>query len=491
MRVVVIGAGLGGLGVALRLQGAGHEVTVVDRRERPGGRAYQLRDRGFTWDMGPSLLTMPWVLEETFAAGGLDLHREVTLRRLEPLYRIRWAEDERHLDFGSDREQLREEIARFSSADAARLDDFLEAVRPIYEEGILAAGRQSFLRARDFVALLPTMLRLGAALPLHRFVARYFRHPRVREAFSFHSLFIGGDPFRVPAIYAALVYLQVADGGWYAEGGTYSIVEAMARPLDVRCGVAVEHIERSGDRRGGGGEVCGVVLADGERIPADVVVSNADVLSTHELLDKPAPLRRLTPTMSCYLLFLGTDRTFPQLHHHTLMLGRDYRETIAEVTRGRAVPQRLSTYVHTPSRTEPGMAPPGGDSIYVLLPVPNLRAPIDWRTEARPLRDRLVTDYERSYGLEGLADSIVAEHDMTPEDFRSELGAVDGNAFAVEPTLHQSAYFRQPNRDRSVDGLYYVGGGTHPGAGVPGVLLGAEVTADLIERDRARAPLAA
>ena len=313
----------------------------------------------------------------------------------------------------------------------------------------------------------------------------------MREAFSFHSLFIGGDPFRVPAIYAALVYLQVADGGWYAEGGTYSIVEAMARTLDVRCGVAVERIERSGERRGGGGEVRGVILADGERIAADVVVSNADVLSTHELLGRRAPLRRLTPTMSCYLLFLGTDRTYPQLLHHTLMLGRDYRETITEVTRGRAVPQRLSTYVHTPTRTEPAMAPPGGDSIYALLPVPNLRAPIDWTTEARPLRDRLVADYEQSYGLAGLGESIVAEHEMTPEDFRTELGAVDGNAFAVEPTLHQSAYFRQPNRDRSVDGLYYVGGGTHPGAGVPGVLLGAEVTAELIGKDRARAPLAA
>jgi phytoene desaturase len=479
VKVVVIGAGLGGLGLALRLQGAGHEVTVVDRRERPGGRAYQLRDAGFTWDMGPSLLTMPWVLEETFAAGGLDLHREVTLRRLDPLYRIRWAEDERHLDFTGDRERLRQEVARFSSADAARLDGFLAALRPIYEEGILAAGRRSFLRARDFVGLLPTMVRLGAALPLHRFVARHFDHPRVREAFSFHSLFIGGDPFRVPAIYAALVYLQLVDGGWYAEGGTYSIVEAMARPLDVRCGTAVARIERSGDGRGGGGEVRGVV------------VSNADVLSTHELLGRRAPLRRLRPTMSCFLLFLGTDRKHPALHHHTLLLGPDYRETIAEVTRGGSLPRSLSTYVHAPSRTEPAMAPPGGDSIYTLLPVPNLRAPIDWEREAPPLRDRVVADLEHTYGLEGLADSIVAEHAMTPEDFRSELGAVDGNAFAVEPTLHQSALLRQPNRDRSVEGLYYVGGGTHPGAGVPGVLLGAEVTADLILTDRARAPLAA
>ena len=491
MRVVVVGAGLGGLAVALRLQGAGHEVTVVDRRERPGGRAYQLRDAGYTWDMGPSLITMPWTLEETFSAAGLDLHREVALRRLDPLYRIRWAEDERHLDFTSDRDRLREEIAGFSSRDAAALDGFLEAVKPIYEHGILAAGRQPFLRARDFAALLPTMLRLGAAAGLHRFVARHFEHPRVREAFSFHSLFIGGDPFRVPAIYAALVYLQILDGGWYAEGGTYSLVEAMARPLDVRCGAAVEHIERAGDRRGGGGRVSGVVLAGGERIGADVVVSNADVLSIHELLGRRPPLRRLRPTMSCYLLFLGTDRQQRGLLHHTLLLGHDYRETIAGVTRGSTLPRELSTYVHTPSRTEPAMAAPGGDSIYSLLPVPNLSAPIDWGREAGPLRDRLVADYERSFGREGREESIVVEHQMTPEDFRSELGAVLGNAFAVEPTLHQSAYFRQPNRDRSVAGLYYVGGGTHPGAGVPGVLLGAEVTAKLIEEDRARAPLAA
>ena len=485
MKVVVVGAGLGGLGVALRLQGAGHEVVVVDRRERPGGRAYQLRDDGFTWDMGPSLLTMPWVLEETFAAGGLDLHREVTLRRLEPLYRIYWADDERHLDFGSDRDRLAEEIAKFSPRDARALEGFLEALRPIYEEGIVKAGRRPFLRARDLVGMLPLMLRLGAAQPLHRFVAAHFSDPRVREAFSFHSLFIGGDPFRVPAIYAALVYLQILDGGWYAEGGTYALVEAMARPLDLRCGEAVERIEQAGSR------VTGVVLEGGERIAADVVVSNADVLTTHTLLGRRAPVRPLTPTMSCFLLFLGTGRQFPRLHHHTLLLGRDYRRTIREVTRGSAPPRELSSYLHVPSRSEPEMARPGGDSIYALLPVPNLRAGIDWGAESDRLRDRLVADLEQSFGLDGLGASVAVEHRMTPEDFRSELGAVDGNAFALEPTLQQSAWLRPHNRDRSVAGLYFVGGGTHPGAGVPGVLLGAEVTARLIEEDVGAARLAA
>jgi phytoene desaturase len=477
MRVVVVGAGLGGLGAAMRLQGAGHDVTVVEARERPGGRAYQLRDGGFTWDTGPSLITMPWVLEETFAAGGLDMDAELTLRRLDPMYRIRWAGEERHFDFTDDRERLRAEIARFSVRDAGRLDDFLAALKPIYEDGILAAGQRAFLEAGDFARLVPTMVRLRALGPLHRFVARFFEHERVREAFSFHSLFIGGDPYRVPAIYGALVYLQLLDGGWYADGGVYSLVEAMARPLDVRCGAPVEHIEQRA------GRVTGVRLRGGERVPADVVVSNADVLRAHQLLGRPAPVRRLRPTMSCFLLYLGTDRVFESLRHHTLLVGDGYRDFIRTVTRGRDLPARYSTYVHAPARTEAAMAAPGGDSLAILLPVPNLRARVDWASAADGLRDALVGDLERTFGLTGLDASVTVEHRMTPADFERELGAAWGNAFAVEPTLQQSAYFRTPNRDRRVGGLYHVGAGTHPGAGIPGVLLGAKVTAGLVAAD--------
>jgi phytoene desaturase len=477
MKAVVIGAGLGGLASALRLQGQGHEVVVVEQGEQPGGRAHRLRDAGYTWDTGPSLITMPWVLEKTFAAGGLDLHAEVTMRRLDPMYRIRWGTEEAHFDFASDVERLQAEVAKFSAADARRVPEFLDALEPIYRDGIVAAGRQAFPSARSFAALVPTMVRLGAVLPLHRFVARYFRHPRVQEAFSFHSLFIGGDPYRVPAIYGALVYLQVLDGGWYTDGGVYALVEAMARPLDVRCGVPVEAIEHRG------GQVRGVRLASGERIEADVVVSNADVLRTHELVGRRAPMRRLRPTMSCLLLYLGTDRRFEELLHHTLLVGDGYRDFIRDVTRSGRLPRTYSTYVHAPTRTEPAMAAPGGDSLAVLLPVPNLRSGIDWAREGDRVRDALVADFERTFGLEGLDASIRVEHRMDPRDFASRLGAVDGNAFAVEPTLHQSAYFRTPNRDRGLRGLYHVGGGTHPGAGIPGVLLGAEVTAGLVAQD--------
>ena len=482
MRVVVIGGGLGGLAVALRLQAQGCDVTVLEQRDVPGGRASRLRDGGFTWDTGASLITMPWVVEQTFAAGGLDLHREVTLRRLDPMYRIRWAGEERTFDFADSPARLREEVARFSERDARRVEDFLDAARPIYEHAVLDAGRRPFEDLRSLAALVPTMVRLDAVAPLYQFVARFFRHPRVREAFSFHSLFIGGDPFRVPAIYASLVYLQVHEGGWYADGGVASVVEAMARPLDVRCGARVEAVETAG------GRVRGVRLAGGERLPADVVVSNADVLCTDALLGRAPEGRRLRTSMSCFLLYLGTDRVFDALRHHTLLVGHDFRRFIRTVTRGRELPRTFSTYIHAPARSEAAMAAPGGDSLAILLPVPNLRADVDWEREGDALRDALVADLERTFGLEGLDGAIRVEHRMAPPDFARELGAVDGNAFSVEPTLRQSASFRPPNRVRGVDGMYHVGAGTHPGAGIPGVLLGAGVTADLVIADARREP---
>lgn len=482
-RVVVIGAGLGGLGAALRLQGQGHDVVVVEQMDAPGGRASQIRDGGFTWDTGPSLITMPWVLEETFAAGGLDLHREVTLRELDPFYDIHWA-DGTSLAFRRDRSAMEAEIARVSPRDARRFGAYLDAMAPIYEQGILGAGRREFATLRDLARFTPTMVRLGAALPLWTQTRRFFAHPRIREAFSFHSLFIGGDPFRVPAIYGALVYLQFLDGVWYADGGVYALVQAMSRALDVRCGDGVERIETAG------GRVTGVVTRGGQRIPADVVVSNADVLDGPVLVgsgrsarDRVRDARPLRPTMSCFLLYLGTDRPFPKLAHHTLLVGDGYRRFIRDVTRDGRLPATSSTYLHVPNRTEPGMAAAGGDSICVLLPVPNLRGGVDWDREGDRVRDWLVEDLETTFGLDGLAASIVAEHRMTPVDFRDRLGAAAGNAFALEPTLHQSAALRPANRDPRARGLYRVGGGTHPGAGIPGVLLGAEVTAGLVAHD--------
>jgi phytoene desaturase len=498
-RAVVVGAGIGGLAVAIRLLADGHDVTVLEGRPTIGGRASRIRDAGYTWDTGPSLITMPWLFDELFGLAGSSLAREVRLHRLEPGYRIYWTDVDgaprpRSFDFATDRDRLRAEVARFSTVDARRLDAFLEASREIHEEGVLVAGRKAFLRLGDFVGLVPRMVGMNAIRSLDAFVGSYFRDPRVRQVFDFHSLFIGGDPRRVPGIYAALVWLQVADGIWYAEDGVYSVIEAMARLVEGGGGriVTGAQVERIVHRDG---RVRAVRLASGDEVPADVVVSNADVTSRRSLLaDAPEPwpwrARSFRTTMSAYLLYLGTTRRFPQLLHHTLLVGPDYHGFIDDVTRHRREPRTLSFYIHAPAHTQPSMAVPGGESLSVLLPVPNLRADIDWAEAGPRVRDRIVLALER-FGLEGLGSSIAVEHSWTPLTFRDELGAPDGNAFAIEPALHQSAYFRQPNRDRSVAGVYWVGGGTHPGAGMPGTLLTAEVTAGLVRADGGGRPTGA
>ena len=497
LHAVVVGAGLGGLAAAIRLQAAGHRVTIVERQPQIGGRASQLRDAGYTWDTGPSLITMPWLLDELFGLAGTTTADQLTLRRLDPAYRIRWSDDPRTFDFTDDRDRMVGEMRRFSDHDADRYDTFMAASRAIHEQGILVAGRRPFLDAPSFARLLPTMLRLDAVRSLRGFVGRSFSDPRLRMVFDFHSLFIGGDPWRVPAIYTALSYLQVADGVWYADGGVYSIVRALGGLIErgggtIRTGTRVEAIE-SRDRR-----VTGVRLEGGERIEADVVVSNADAtLTRRRLLDPPVAdrvpwrWRRPRQTMSCYLLYLGTTRTFPALTHHTLLVGPDYPGFVRQVTRERRVADSLALYVHAPSRTEPAMAAPGGDSLAILLPVPNLASGDDWATRGPELRERVLDAMERDFGLDGLRASIAVEHAVTPVDFRRDLEAPLGNAFATEPVLWQSAYFRQPNRDRTLGGLYYAGAGTHPGGGIPGVILGAGVTSDVIEADLASGRLAA
>ncbi len=487
-RAIVIGSGFGGLAAAMRMLAAGLDVTVVERLPAPGGRASQITDQGYTWDLGPSLVTMPWCFDELFALLDRDFREEVELIGLDPFYRIDWPHDGTRIDFKGDVGEMQEELAKLSPHDAANYPAFLKASGLIHENAVLAAGRKAFENPLPFAKLLPTMLRLDAARSLSHFCAKYFDEPHIFQSMSFHSLYIGGDPYRVPAVYAALVYLQVADGVWYTKGGTYSIVQAMVRAIEgaggrVRCSADVDEIIVRG------GKAIGVRLADGEVLPAEVVVSDADPVRTRTRLLKGAPdrapwrFRGSNNGMSCFLLYLGTDRQWPELLHHTLFVGDGYRKFIDDVTKKRVLPDTLSLYLHVPARTDPAMAPAGGDSLAVLLPVPNLASGDDWGAISDTWRDKVIDYLEHDAGLTGLRASIKVEHRMTPADFEQRYDADEGTAFSTEPVLTRSAYFRQPNKDRTVNGLYHVGAGAHPGAGVPGVLLGAEVAAGLVRRD--------
>jgi phytoene desaturase len=490
-RVVVIGAGFGGLAAAIRLQAAGFRVTLVEALPRPGGRASQLKADGFTFDMGPSLLTAPHLLQDLWRCAGRRLEDDLTLVPLHPFYRIIFA-DGRHFDYWGRAAEDEEEIARFEPRDVAGYRAFLEATRRIYERAFAELAGEPFLQLRDFLAVVPELVRLGAQRSVYAFVSRYFRHPQLRMVFSFHPLFIGGNPFRASAIYSIVPYLERLGGVHFVMGGMYALVEAMARLFtdlggELRCGQAVERLLLKE------GRVCGALLADGTRLEAEAVVANSDVATTylHLLPPEQRPRRQVRQlldarySMSCFLIYLGLKRQYPQLRHHTIYMPRDYRGLIQALFDGRGLPDDLALYLHTPTRTDPSMAPPGGESLYVLAPVPHLGHGIDWQQETPRFRERVLDFLEGVGGLPGLRASIVSEHLFTPLDFAHRLGSHLGAAFSLEPTLFQSAYFRPHNRAESIGGLYFVGAGTHPGAGIPGVLLSAAIAARLLAEDYA------
>ncbi|MCG6954998.1 MAG: phytoene desaturase [Gemmatimonadetes bacterium] len=485
---VVIGSGFGGLAVAARLQAAGLSVTLIEKREKIGGRAYQLVDNGYVFDMGPSLITAPHIIDSIFRAAGRSLVDYVGLAPLDPYYRI-YFHDGSHIDYCGDVERMKAEMARHDPRDADNLEGFLDDVRPIYDAVIGdRLGSKPFDSIGSMMRFLPRMARMGAYRPVTRFVDRWFRDFRHRFVFSFHPLFVGGNPFKTPSIYLMIPFLEREGGVWFSVGGMYSVVEALGTLFEelggrIRTSTAVDEILVENGRAVG-------VRAGGEEIRADLVVSNADPGHTYGRLLQKEPRRRWSDrrlastkwSMSCFLLYVGTRRQYPQLEHHTLILSERYEELLDDIFEEKILPDDFSMYLHAPTRTDPDMAPPGCESMYVLVPVANQRSGIDWSATKEAFADRVLRFLEE-WGLEGLRESIEVLHLFTPDDFESELNATLGNAFAIEPRFTQTAWFRPHNRSEDVEGLYLVGAGTHPGAGVPGVLLSAETTYGCIAED--------
>jgi phytoene desaturase len=487
-RAVVIGSGFGGLASAIRLQAAGVQTTVLEKRERVGGRAYQLTDRGYTFDMGPSLITAPAIIDSVFRAAGRSFAEEVELMPLDPYYRI-YFHDGRFFDYNGDPEAMKAQMRTFNAADADRYDDFMRDIRPIFDAVIGdRLGSKPFDTLRGFAGFIPTLFKLNAWMPSAWFVNRYFKDHRHRFMYSFHPLFLGGNPFTAPAIYLMIPYLERIGGVWFSKGGMYAVVEAMERVFREIGGTIRTECEVTKIRTEG--RQAKAVEAGGEIFPADLVVSNADVAHLYGKLLKDTPRRRWTDkklkrvdyTMSCFLLYIGTRKQYPQLEHHTLILAERYKELLVDIFEKKILPDDFSMYLHVPTRTDPGMAPEGCESMYVLVPVANNASGIDWSKEKQRYADKII-DFLENWGMEGLRENIEVLHLMTPDDFAGDLNAHLGNAFAVEPKVTQTAWFRPHNRSEELDNLYLVGAGTHPGAGVPGVFLSAETTYGCMARD--------
>ena len=486
-KAVVIGSGFGGLAAAVRLRVMGWDVTVLEALDQPGGRARVFERDGFTFDAGPTVITAPHLIAELFELAGRDPRDYYSLVPVDPFYRILF-DDGSALDYTGDEERLLAQIARFDERDVDGYRRLARMSERIFDTGFTQLADQPFDRLSDMLRVLPAMLRLQSYRSVHGLVSRYIRDPRLRQAFTFEPLLVGGNPFRTPSIYLLIHWLERKWGVHFAMGGTTTVVHALVRLLDelgveVRLGTPVEEIIVEH------GRTVAVATADGARLPCELVVSNADPSFVYSRMLAPTVQRQHTPravsrvrqSMSLFVGYFGTRRTYPDLAHHTILLGPRYRELLDDIFRQRTLARDFSLYLHAPTRTDPSLAPPGSETFYVLSPVPNLRAGIDWRREGAPYFARIRESLEERL-LPGLEGSLATQFHMTPLDFEQTLRSVDGAAFGPEPVLTQSAWFRYHNRSPDVAGLYFVGAGTHPGGGIPGVLSSAKVLERVVPR---------
>lgn len=484
-KAVVIGSGFGGLAAAIRLQSMGFRTTVLEKRDKPGGRAYVFEEAGFTFDCGPTIITAPYLIDELFRLADRKTADYVNVVPIDPFYRICF-HDKRTFDYNGSEENQLTQIRKFNASDAEGYLRFVRHTDRILQKGYIELATHPFERVRDMLKIVPDLIGLDVIRNMYSFASRYFEDENLRRVFSFHSLLIGGNPFKVSAIYALIPALEKRWGVHFAMGGTGALVQALVRLFGEMGGrlelnAEVDEILVKNRR------AVGARIRNGETLYADVVVSNAGFAHTYRDLVRRKHRRKHTDrklrarrySMSCFLLFFGFKGKVTGLQHHNIILSEKYRELLDDIFRRRILSADFSQYLHIPTITDPGLAPSGHHTAYTLIPVPHMTENIDWKTEAAPFADRVVDFLERNY-IPELRKRLVVTKYFTPLDFQNELNAHLGSGWDVEPTLTQSAYFRPHNRSEDVDGLYLVGAATHPGGGIPGVLSTAKLTTDLI-----------
>lgn len=480
----VIGAGFGGLAAAIRLGARGYRVTVFETHDQPGGRARVFRQDGFTFDAGPTIVTAPFLFEELWRLAGREMAEDVDLRPMDPFYAIRFDDGSVFRCTGCS-DAMRAEVAKFSPGDVAGYDRYLETSKRAFQTGFMEMGRQPFTTLGSMLARVPQMLALKGHRSVYSLVSDHFRDERLRTVFSFHPLLIGGNPFSVTSIYCLIAHLEKEWGVHSAMGGTGAIVAGMAGLVErlggtIRYEAPVAEITTEGDR------ATGVRLASGEIVPAAVTVCNADTLWAYERLlpgrrNRKAWRNILPPrhSMGLFVWYFGTDRRYEDVAHHSIVLGPRYRGLLKDIFRRQRLAEDFSIYLHRPTATDPSLAPEGCDAFYALTPVPHLGSGTDWEAVAEDRRLALERRLSETV-LPNLGAHVVTSRMMTPLHFRDELNAIQGAGFGLEPILTQSAWFRPHNVSDEVEGLYMVGAGTHPGAGLPGVLTSAAIVDELV-----------
>ncbi|MEQ7874404.1 phytoene desaturase [Sphingomonas sp. ASV193] len=480
---IVIGAGFGGLALAIRLQSAGVQTTLVEARDKPGGRAYYWERDGHTFDAGPTVITDPDCLKRLWGLSGQDMAKDVELLPIDPFYALSWPDGVR-FDYTNDEPRLNAQIAALNPDDVVGYRRFLAYSEGVWREGYKKLGTKAFLHFSDMLKAAPALARYQAWRSVYSIVSTFVRDEHLREALSFHTLLVGGNPMTTSSIYALIHKLERDGGVWFARGGTNRLVAAMVGLFErlggeVRLGDPVARIEVAN------GRATAVETQSGWRGEAEAVASNADLTATYRMLGEAGAkrlkaLKRKRWSPSLFVLHLGLEGNFPDIPHHMILFGPRYRGLLSDIySNGRLAPDP-ALYLHHPTATDPSMAPPGHSTFYALAPVPHMgKAPVDWKAEGERYAETILDTLEQRL-IPDIRSRVRTRFHYAPDDFQSDLAAHLGSAFSLEPVLWQSAWLRQHNRDDDISNLYFVGAGTHPGAGIPGVIGSAEATAGLM-----------
>lgn len=486
---IVIGAGLGGLAAAMRLGAKGYRVSVIDRLDRAGGRGSSISQNGHRFDLGPTIVTVPQVFEALWAACGRDFRKDVDLRPLDPYYTIRWPDGSEFAACGDD-DRMIAEVSRLNAGDVKGYQRFLKDSKRRFVVGYEGMVAKPMHRFWETLKVIPEFALLRADRSIFGLAKRRVKDARLRMALSFHPLFIGGDPTHVTSIYALVSHLEKEYGVHYAMGGVQAMADAMVRVIEeqggsVRLGVEADEILFEGDR------AIGVRMLDGTALVAPLVISNADAGHTYTRLLRnrkrrvwtDAKLKNRRWSMGLYVWYFGTKGTagmWPDLGHHTILSAPRYEGLLNDIFIKGKLADDMSLYVHRPSITDPTSAPVGDDTFYVLSPVPHLghKNAVDWAKEEPIYHAKMVAELEKV--MPGFTDRVSASLVFTPDTFRDRYLSPNGSGFSIEPRILQSAWFRPHNVSEEAQGLYLVGAGTHPGAGLPGVISSAEVLAKMV-----------
>ena len=492
---LVIGAGFGGIAAALRMRARGHKVTLIERLDAIGGRAQAFEQGGFRHDAGPTVITAPFLFDELFALFGEKRVDHLDFRPLDPWYRFYFHEGS-EFDYRPSLEDTHAEIARFSPEDMKNYNRLIATSKDIFDIGFSELADQPFTRFGAMLKQIPQLLRLKSYMTVAQLVNSHIKHPLLRQAFSIHPLLVGGNPFDTTSIYALIHYLERKWGVYFCMGGTGKLVAELEnlmrrQGIEILLNTDVREIMVSKDDSN---RVTGVITQDAKQISADRVICNGDpptiyaeMLPAHKGKRKKALPDKVTRySMGLYVLFFGTKKTYPNIAHHTIWMGKRYKELLHDIFNRKILADDFSLYVHRPTATDASFAPEGCDSFYVLCPVPNLQGNLDWEKEGPALQKRIVAALDKTI-MPGLSEHIVEDFYMTPEDFKTRYRSMHGAGFSIAPNFTQSAWFRYHNRDPHLSNLYFAAAGAHPGAGMPGVLCSAKVVDRLVGEEAGEA----